>query len=328
MRISVIGDGSWGTTLAVYLARRGHPVRLWGAFPENVRRMQRSRCNERYLPGIALPEGLQPIEDIEEAVRTAEVILLAVPSEYVRSVLTTMRGGDFRSRVLLSVVKGIEAESLMRVSEIAADVLGPVNLAVLSGPTIAREVVQGLPTTAVVACRRPATARILQNLLNSKQFRIYTNTDVVGTELGGSLKNVIALAAGICDGLGYGSNAKAAILTRGLVEMARLGRAMGAKASTFSGLAGLGDLVTTCISPQSRNRYVGEQIGRGRTLTEIRSTMVMVAEGVATARSVYRLSRRNEVEMPISREVYRILYRGKSPRKAVSDLMARRLRSE
>jgi glycerol-3-phosphate dehydrogenase (NAD(P)+) len=226
------------------------------------------------------------------------------------------------------VIKGIEVGSLKRVSEVIRDELGNIKLAVLSGPTIACETVKGIPTTAVIASYDARLRNYLQNIFMTERFRIYTNEDVIGVELGGSLKNIIAIACGISDGLGFGTNTKAALLARGLVEISRLGQVMGAKAKTFSGLSGLGDLVTTCISPYSRNRFVGEQIGRGKSLTQIKSHMQMVAEGLTTTKSAYELSLKYKVDMPITREVYRVLYKNKPPLKAVNDLMARKRKEE
>jgi len=327
-RIAVIGDGGWGTTLAVYLCRRKYAVTLWGAFPENIRRIRKTRFNNRFLPGIRVPKEVQLTSDLNDALKGADLILLAVPSQYLRKILKKIKPTPHRDKLFLSVVKGIENRTLLRVSQVIHQELGPVHLAVLSGPTIAMEVAQGIPSTAVIASGNMRTAKFLQKIFNSGTFRIYTNSDLVGLELGGSLKNIIAIACGVCDGLGYGTNAKAAILTRGLVEMARLGAAMGAKQNTFAGLAGLGDLVTTCVSPQSRNRSVGEQLGKGRSMKTILSSMNAVAEGVETVKAVQKLSKRYSVSMPITQEVYNIIWKGKKPLRAVSDLMRREMKQE
>ena len=328
-KIAVLGDGGWGTTLAIQLACKGFPVYLWGAFAENIAAIQKERVNQKFLPGIALPDSITPTTDLSLAIKESQLIVLAVPSQYVASVLKRIKKFGLQEKIFLSVVKGIDNKSLLRISQIIHAELGPVHLAVLSGPTIAIEVAKDVPSTAVMASTNPKIARTLQEIFNSETFRIYRNTDVIGVEIGGSLKNVIAIACGVCDGLGFGSNTKAAILTRGLVEMARLGKAMGGKVKTFSGLAGLGDLVTTVSSSQSRNRHVGEELAKGRSIDDILASMNnMVAEGVETAKAVVKLSQKYNVPMPISTEVYNIIYKGKPPQKAVADLMRRRLKAE
>ncbi|OGX36829.1 MAG: glycerol-3-phosphate dehydrogenase [Omnitrophica WOR_2 bacterium RIFCSPHIGHO2_02_FULL_52_10] len=328
--ISIIGDGGWGTTLAVHLARNKRAVTLWGPFADYLRQMKKTRHNTKFLPGIRLPEGIGLTTDLKSALETGDLIVFAVPSKYAAAVLRKIKktSVDLSSKIILSVTKGIDTTKLLRISEIIRRELGPIPVAVLSGPTIAYEVAQGLPSTAVVASRNIALARKIQAVFNAASFRIYTNTDVIGTELGGSIKNIIALACGVCDGLGFGSNTKAAILTRGLAEMARLGAAMGARQRTFSGLTGLGDLVTTCVSPKSRNRTVGEQLGRGKLIKTILSHMDMVAEGVETVKAVHKLSHRYNVSMPITTEVYNIIYRNKKPSQAVADLMKRKMKAE
>lgn len=343
--ISFIGDGGWGTTLAVYLSQRGYPVTLWGAFTENVESMRSDRENKKFLPGIAFPAGLIVTDQLHDAIADADIIVLSTPSQYLESILIQIK--QFRphkntaqpkkrrpgqthisATIFLSIVKGIENKHLLRMSELIHKHLGPVPLAVLSGPTIAMEVARGIPSSAVIASRQNHIAKQLQKIFHSETFRIYTNTDVAGVELGGSLKNVMAIACGLCDGLGFGTNTKSALLTRGLAEMSRLGTAMGARAKTFSGLAGLGDLATTCFSPRSRNRSVGEKLGQGEDIETILKNMTMVAEGVETARAVHRLSKKLHVETPIATEVYQILYKNKPPKKAVTDLMTRKLKSE
>jgi glycerol-3-phosphate dehydrogenase (NAD(P)+) len=326
--ITVIGDGGWGTTLAVYLIDRGFEVTLWGAFAENIQRIQETGFN-KFLPGIKIPSTLQLTDHLQTAIGRADLVILAIPSQYLRGVLRQCRRFNWTGKVALSVIKGLDTRTLQRISQVIEEVLPqPIPLAVLSGPTIAGEVAHGIPSTAVVAAQQPQLAKRLQKILNSQTFRIYTNNDLVGIELGGSLKNVIALACGVCDGLGFGSNTKAAILTRGLVEMAELGQAMGAKRKTFAGLAGLGDLVTTCFSPHSRNRQVGEELGKGKSIETVLSGMQAVAEGVVTAKAVYKLSKKYAVPMPISVEVYNIIYKNKPPMQAVTDLMCRQIRAE
>lgn len=327
-KISIIGDGGWGTTLAVYLSRKGYSVILWGAFSDNIELIRKSHVNEKFLPGIRIPDNVIVTNDLGEAIQQGRLIIVAVPSKYIVAVLRRIRRYPLSKKIFLSVIKGIDCSSLLRMSQIISRELGPINLAVLSGPTIALEIARGIPSTAVIASRNMQTAIILQKIFNSESFRVYTNKDLTGLELGGSLKNIIAIACGVCDGLGFGTNAKAAILTRGLLEMSRLGKALGAKVSTFSGLAGLGDLVTTCISPQSRNRYVGEQLGKGKSISEIIASMDMVAEGVDTVKAVYKLSHKLKVSMPITTEVFKIIYHNKKPRQAVKDLMGREMKAE
>jgi len=329
INISVLGDGGWGTTLAILLCRKGFNVSLWGAFPDYTAYLNKGRINTKFLPNIRIPEEIEITHDLKQAVQGKELIILAVPSQYLRSVLKKIKGiGYSKSAVYLSVTKGIEIGTLRSMFGVISDELGRIKLAVLSGPTIAQEVACGIPTAAVIASPSVKLRKYLQNIFMTERFRVYTNPDVSGVELGGSLKNIIAIACGISDGLGFGANTKAAILTRGLAEISRLGVAMGAKAGTFSGISGLGDLVTTCISPHSRNRFVGEQIGRGKSLKEIKAHMQMVAEGVPTAKSAYALSQKYKVDMPITREVYLVLYKNKSPLRAVRDLMTRKKKEE
>lgn len=328
LHISILGDGGWGTTLAILLSNKGYPVTLWGAFENYSKIMSKSRINAKFLPGLIIPKEIKITADIKSAIKDADIIVLAIPSQYTREVLKKIKSNFAKKSIFVSVTKGIEISSLKRISEIIYAQLGPVKLAVLSGPTIAQEVAKGIPTTAVAASTNKDVRKKIQNVFNTDKFRVYTNADLIGVELGGSLKNVIAIACGVADGLGFGTNTKAAILTRGLAEISRLGIAMGAKLKTFSGISGLGDLVTTCISQQSRNRRVGELIGEGKTLKEISSHMQMVAEGVPTAKSAYTLSLKYKIEMPITKEVYNLLYKNKSPQKAVQDLMTRKSKEE
>lgn len=328
-KITILGDGGWGTTLARVLALKGYKVRLWGAFKKNIQAIAKAGINQKFLPGIKLPAAIRFTWDLSLAVQGAGLIVLAVPSPYLRKVLKRLKHLDISSAQFLSVIKGIEAKTLMRISQVIRQELeNGISLAVLSGPTIALEVARGIPTTAVISSPDKKLAQSLQRIFMTERFRIYTNPDLIGVELGGSLKNIIAIGCGICDGLGFGANTKAALLTRGLVEISRLGLAMGAQKETFSGLAGLGDLVTTCISPYSRNRYVGEQIGKGKRLKKILSEMEMVAEGITTAKSAYQLSKKYKISMPITEQVYLVLYKNKSPLKAVNDLMTRQHKEE
>lgn len=328
-KITILGDGGWGTALAVILAQKGLRVCLWGAFKENIQAISRDKTNKKFLPGVKVPGKVELTWDLAAAIKEAELIVLAIPSQFLRQVLRRIKGLDFSKVYFLSVVKGIEPGTLRRVSQAIKEELGDeIELAVLSGPTIALEAAKGIPTTAVVSSENTLLAKAVQNIFTTNRFRIYVNSDMAGVELGGSLKNVIAIACGISDGLGFGTNTKAALLSRGLAEISRLGLAMGARRETFGGLSGLGDLVTTCISRDSRNRLVGELIGRGKRLKDILAGMNSVAEGVVTAKSAYLLGRKHNVPMPISEEVYRVLYKDKSPLKAVNALMAREAKEE
>lgn len=329
INISILGDGGWGTTLAIMLSQKKFKVSLWGAFADYVSYLNKKRLNSKFLPGIKIPKDIQITHDLKRALKDKQVIILAVPSQYLRRVLKKVKLCDnFHELTYLSVAKGIELQTLKRMSEVIHEELGNVKLAVLSGPTIAHEAAQGIPTTCVIASHDENLRKYLQGIFMTERFRVYTNEDVIGVELGGSLKNIIAIACGISDGLGFGTNTKAALLSRGLVEISRLGHAMGANVSTFSGISGLGDLVTTCISRYSRNRFVGEQIGKGKTLKQVIDHMQMVAEGVPTAKSAYALSRKYNVDMPITKEVYGVLYKNKSPLRAVKDLMTRKKKEE
>jgi len=328
-KIAIIGAGNWGTTLAILLARKGIRVELYSVFAKHNAQMQRSRENKTFLKGTKFPRTLTVNPSLKD-VLVNEVIIIAIPVQFVRGVLRKIKREkiSLKDKVLVSVSKGIERTSLKRVSQIVRKELPRVRIVVLSGPNIAKEVLVGVPTTSIIACGDKRVASKLQKLFATPTFRIYLHQDVVGVELGGALKNIIAIACGISDGLGFGTNTKAALVTRGLVEITRLGVRLGATASTFWGIAGLGDLVTTCFSPHSRNRFVGEEIGRGRHLPAIVKKMSMVAEGVETVYSAYRLGKKLKVEMPITKEVYNVLYRRKSPSKAVRDLMERPLKRE
>jgi glycerol-3-phosphate dehydrogenase (NAD(P)+) len=327
--ISIIGDGGWGTTLAMLLSGKGHNVTLWGAFPEYVETVKAKRVNAKFLPGVKIPHEVNITSSLNEAIEDKDMIVLAVPSQYMRSVLTRLTPYKLSGKVFVSVTKGIENRTLKRMSEIVYELLGQsTEICVLSGPSIAHEVAQGSPATLVASSGNSALAKEVQDVFITDRFRVYTNSDIVGVELGGSLKNIIAIAAGISDSLGFGTNAKAALLTRGLIEMARLGAAMGAKKDTFYGLSGLGDLTTTCISKYSRNHHFGEEIGKGRSLKEALKETEMVVEGVATTESAYELAKKHRVEMPIIGEIYKVLYENKDPKKGVHDLMTRSPREE
>ncbi|MFC1631121.1 NAD(P)H-dependent glycerol-3-phosphate dehydrogenase [Candidatus Omnitrophota bacterium] len=327
-QVAVIGDGGWGTTLAILLREQGYRVCVWGPFAEYLKTLEQTRENHKFLPGVEIPAGIIFSTDILQAVAEAEIVVLAVPSHFLRSVLNSLKGAELGNCLVVSAVKGIENETLLRMSELIEEVLGKLKLAVLSGPTISYEVARGLPTTCVAASQDIRWAKLAQNVFMHQRFRVYTSTDVVGVELGGALKNVIAIACGICDGLGFGANTKAAILTRGLVEIARLGQALGAKQQTFAGLSGLGDLVTTCISTHGRNLRVGEQIGRGQRLEQVLETMEMVAEGVRTCKSAFMLAQQKKIETPIITQVNAVLYQNKDPKMAVNELMLREKKPE
>ncbi len=329
IKIAVLGDGGWGTTLSLLLNKKGFEVTLWSAFKDYAAYLDKKRLNSRFLPKIRIPHNITITADIKEATGGKDLIILAVPSQYMRQVLNKIKKIEYpKKAIYLSVTKGIEIKTLDMMTSVIREELGDVKLAVLSGPTIAHEVAYGVPTAAVVAASDPKLCKYLQDIFMCESFRVYTSTDVIGVELGGSVKNVIAIACGISDGLGFGANTKAALLSRGLAEISRLGIAMGAKLNTFSGISGLGDLVTTCISIYSRNRRVGEQIGKGKSLIEVNKAMQMIAEGVPTAKSAFALSKKYNIDMPIIKEVYLVLYRNRSPKDAVRYLMARQKKSE
>lgn len=326
--ISVIGDGGWGTTLSILLSGKGYDVTLWGAFPDYTEILKTKRINAKFLSGIRIPDKINITSSLDEAMEGKDLVVLAVPSQYMRGVLTRLSVYKISDEIFVSVTKGIENKTLKRMSEVVREVLGKVQLAVLSGPTIAHEVALKVPTTIVSSADDLPLAKTVQDVFMTDTFRVYSSTDVTGAEIGGSLKNVIAIAAGISDGLGFGTNAKAALLTRGLVEMVRLGVAMGAKKETFYGLSGLGDLATTCISPYSRNRHFGEEIGKGKTLNGVLKETEMVVEGVTTTQSAHDLANKHKIEMPITVEIYKVIYEGKDPKKAVYDLMTRPPKAE
>ncbi|HEX2268548.1 MAG TPA: NAD(P)H-dependent glycerol-3-phosphate dehydrogenase [Pyrinomonadaceae bacterium] len=327
-RIAVVGAGSWGTALAVIAARAGHEVSLWSRDAEIVKSITEQRINSRYLTAISIPDRVSATNDIEDALDNAALVLLAAPSHAARQLLAEMSPELDDDAIIVSVSKGIETETGKRISEIVREVAGSRAFVCLSGPSFAKEVVAGSPTAVVAASKDGAAARTVQNDLSFENLRIYTNTDVIGTELGGSVKNVMAIAAGMTTGLGLGANSVAALITRGLAEITRLARREGAQVETLMGLAGLGDLVLTCTGHLSRNRFVGEQLGKGIALDEIVGGMNEVAEGIKTTRAVKQLADRAGLEMPITNEVNAVLYEGKSVRAAVAELMSRPLREE
>jgi glycerol-3-phosphate dehydrogenase (NAD(P)+) len=328
-RFSILGSGAFGTAMGLVLARNpSHQVRLWSHREAATRELRQFRENVRLLPGVPIPESIALDSDIEATLHGTDLCIAAIPTAYLRSTLLNAKAKLPRGTPILSLCKGIENETYDRPSEILFDVLGVRPFAVLSGPSHAEEVARGLPVSVVVASEDAGLAKRVQEWFGTDRFRVYTSPDAIGVELSGALKNVIAIAAGICDGLQLGDSAKAALLTRGLVEMSRFGIAHGADPTTYHGLAGLGDLITTCISPHGRNRRVGERLARGETLDTIQTKSGMVAEGVFTARSVYQEAARLNIELPIINEVYRVLYEGKAARGAVETLMQRAASAE
>jgi glycerol-3-phosphate dehydrogenase (NAD(P)+) len=329
--IAVVGAGSWGTTLANLLARKGLGVDLWVREKEVFDQIEAKRVNETFLPGVHLDDHLRPLQRFEDVLEGKKVVVTVAPSHVLRGVLTDMKPCLDEEAVLVSATKGIENDSLMVMSEVAAEVLGEAyegRFTCLSGPSFAKEVSASLPAAVTVASLDHDTGEMLQRLFSTETFRVYLSDDLIGVQLGGALKNVIAIAAGICDGLGFGNNARAALITRGLAEIARLGVVMGANPLTFSGLAGLGDLVLTCTGDLSRNRSVGVKIGQGESIDEILNPMKMVAEGVKTCRSAHMLGLKKGVDMPITRQVYEVLYERKAPKDAARELMSRELKHE
>lgn len=322
--IAVLGAGSWGTTVAIHLYKKKYPVKLWEYFPENVAYMNKTRRNP-LLEGIPIPREIPILNDLSETVRDAGFAILAVPSNSMRSVLENLHSQIQSNTIIVNLAKGIEQNTMMRMSELIAEVLNhsPQKIVTLHGPSHAEEVSREVPTAVVAASVSEQTARIVQELFRSSYFRVYTNTDIVGVEIGGAVKNIIAIAAGICDGMGLGDNSKAALMTRGLLEIVRLGLKLGAREETFAGLSGVGDLIVTCNSQHSRNRYVGEEIGKGRKLKDVLDGMSMVAEGVITCLTVHQLAEKYDVLMPISSEIYKVLFKNKNPHNAVRDLMNR-----
>ncbi len=324
MKTAVLGAGAMGTLMALVLSSRpGRRVTLWGHRTANVEDIARGRENRRLLPGIPLPDSLIVTGDIREAVREAECLVTAIPSAFLRSTLAALAPDIPAAIPVVSVIKGIESSTFRRPSEIIVETIGPRSLAVLSGPCHAEEAARGMPATLVAASTDAHWADRVREEFSTESFRIYTNTDVIGVEFAGALKNVMAIAAGICDGLDYGDNAKSALITRGLVEMTRFVVAHGGGGVTLMGLAGIGDLITTCISPHGRNRHVGQRLGRGESLSEITASMSAVAEGVTTCAGVHAIAKANGIDMPIATEVYEVLFNRKSPAHAARDLMHR-----
>ena len=323
--VAVVGAGSWGTAFAAIIAANHIPTLLWARRAELAREINLRHANQPYLPDVLLPTTLRATADVEEAVGPAAVVVMAVPSHALREKIKEIGPLIPTDAAVVSLTKGVEQDSLLRMTEVIAEAgnVEPGRAAAVSGPNLAKEVAQGLPGATVVACTDIKRAERLQRIFHSRSFRVYTNADVCGVEIGGAAKNVIALAAGIADGLGYGDNSKAALITRGLVEITRLAVKLGAQPLTMAGLAGVGDLVATCMSKQSRNRHVGEQLGRGLSLDEIVASMNMVAEGVKSSKSVTALAARHGVDMPIAERVRRVIHEGADAREMVDELMMR-----
>lgn len=330
MKISVLGAGGWGTTIAILLKRNGCSVTLWEYSKEYAETLKEYRENFYYLPKIKIPNGIIITNNLKESVNGKDVVVVAVPTQYIRNSFRSIAGYDFGKTVVISVSKGIENKTDMLVSDILRDIfsINKNKIACLSGPSHAEEVSRKLPTAVVCAANDLKTAGLISKIFSNDYFRVYANNDLKGAELGGALKNVIAISAGIADGAGFGDNTKAALMTRGITEIMRLGMKLGARKETFFGLSGIGDLIVTCASKHSRNRFVGEQIGKGKNLNIILKEMKMVAEGVATTKSAFNLARKFGIELPITEKVYEILFRGITPHTAMTGLMKRALKKE
>lgn len=328
MKVSVIGSGGWGTAIAILLANNGHEVWLWSWIQEETDRLNHDRENKEFLPNVKFPDNIHCSHDAKLCVEDAVLVVTAAPSPATRTTAKTIAPYIKEGQKIVNISKGLEEKTLMRLSQVYKEEMPWADISVLSGPSHAEEVSRGLPTTGVVASENKETAEFIQDIFMNEVFRVYTSSDVIGVELGGALKNVIALCAGISDGLGYGDNTKAALMTRGLAELARLGVAMGAKETTFMGLSGIGDLIVTCTSMHSRNRRAGILLGEGKSLDETLETVHMVVEGVNTAKAAYMLSKKYGVSMPIVEEANKILYEGKNAKEAVNSLMTRNKKGE
>ncbi len=327
-KVSVLGAGSWGTALACLLNNNGNDVTLWSWQESEAKRLREDHENKEYLAGVLLDEKINITSDIGEAVKNKDVIVFAVPSKTVRQNANMIQPFVHEGQIIVNVSKGLEEETLLTLSEVLEEELPQCSISVLSGPSHAEEVGKNIPTTCVVSSKSKEVAETIQSLFMNEVFRVYTNPDIVGIELGAALKNVIALAAGISDGMGFGDNTKAALMTRGIVEISRLGVAMGANVRTFNGLAGVGDLIVTCTSMHSRNRRAGILLGQGKSLKEVLEEVHMVVEGVNTAKAAYNLSLKYNISMPLTKEIYKVLFENKNPRDAVSHLMTRNKTSE
>ena len=328
MRITVIGDGGWGTANAMLLAGYGHDVTLWGAFPDYIEEQKRTRRNERFLKGVVLPDALKLTADRAEAVQDAEVVVLAAPSKFFTSVVESFKGLITKDMLVVSITKGLCEKTNRRMTDLGEEILGTGPIVALAGPTHAEEVARGIPTTIVAACTDPEKAKRVQEIWSGPLFRVYTSPDPVGVEIGGAVKNVLAIAVGCSDGMGFGDNTRAALITRGLVEMKRFVLAYGGSEDTLNGLAGIGDLIVTCTSVHSRNHSVGERLGKGEKIGDILGSMQMVAEGVWNSKVVHEIAKKLGVEMPICELVYALCYKGFNAKDAVRTMMERPLTSE
>lgn len=328
-KTTILGSGAMATAIAILLADHAdQAVSMWARTEKTAQHLRQQRTNDRLLPGIRIPDQVEITHDARSAINDAEFLVAAIPSQYLRGTLESLSDVLRGDRPVISVVKGIENETFLRPSQIIEETLGSSVVVALTGPSHAEEIARRLPASVVAASGDVALARQVQSMLSTERFRVYTNQDLIGAELAGALKNIIGIAAGISDGLGYGDNAKSALMTRGIVEISRFGVTLGAEPETFAGLAGIGDLITTCISPYGRNRLVGERLGRGETLLQILQTMDSVAEGVSTTRAVFHLAEQKGIDMPITEQVYRVLFEGVSPQAATDQLMNRPARDE
>lgn len=321
--ISIIGAGSWGTAIAILLANKGYYTRLWVRDEQVLETIRNKRENTDYLPGIALPYNISASNDLEDCCTNSEIVVLATPSHAVRNIAGRMKPYMKKDQIIVNLAKGIENETLLRMSQVISEFMPDNEIAVVSGPSHAEEVAAGIPTAVVASSSKRVVAEYIQDVFMTPRFRVYTNPDIVGVELGGALKNIIALGAGIIDGLGLGDNTKAAVMTRGIVEMGRLGESLGARVNTFAGLSGIGDLIVTCTSMHSRNRRAGIAIGQGKTLEEVVGSTRMVVEGIKTTRSAYHLAQRQGIEMPITQEIYNLLYNQADIKDSVMNLTMR-----
>ncbi|TCK98292.1 glycerol 3-phosphate dehydrogenase (NAD(P)+) [Natranaerovirga hydrolytica] len=322
-RISIIGAGSWGTALGILLAKSGHQVKIWSILKDEIKMLNEEREHKDKLPGIAIPSNIYGTTDLKEAMEDTKIVVMAVPSKFVRETSKKVKEFIQKDQIIVNVAKGLEESTLLSLAEVIEEEMPDNEVAVLSGPSHAEEVAKDIPTTCVVGANSKSVANKVQDVFMSKTFRVYTSPDIKGIELGGALKNVIALAAGISDGLNFGDNTKAALMTRGIAELSRLGIAMGASVHTFAGLSGIGDLIVTCTSMHSRNRRAGILIGQGQTLEEAIKEVNMVVEGVNTAKAAYEISKKYAIEMPIIEQIYKVLFENKNPKEAVEDLMLR-----
>ena len=333
--IAVIGAGSWGTSLALLWARNFQEVRLWGHNPEHIKMLRTTRVNNKYLKGFPFPENIIPVSDIKQAIASTKIILMVVPSHSLRQIVGKIEPLVEDDTKIISAIKGIENNTLQTMTQVMEDILHDVlaqnrgvDIGVLSGPSFAEEVARGIPTAVTLGFRDLYVAKQLQKVLATDFFRIYTSRDIIGLEISAALKNIIAIATGVCEGLGYGLNTRAALITRGLAEIRRFGLALGADDATFSGLSGLGDLILTCTGNLSRNRKVGLMLGQGKSMKQVENEMKMVAEGIKTTKSVYDLAKKIEIEMPILEQIHSIIYKEKKCSEAVKDLLKRELREE